>query len=282
MFNMYEVIFLFFLYGFTGWLSEVILSVIKHHRFVNRGFLIGPILPIWGLGGFIATVFFSKYAIDTANIYEEIGNILYIFVWTTIICSILEYFTSWLMEKMFNNRWWDYTDMRFNLNGRICLLCSLGFGAGCTVTLKLANPIIRALFDTINLPINVVKGIDLLLIFILFIDIMTSFKIINNFKNISNSVVEDSTEKITAMVKKTILNNYNIFYRRLVESFPDMKIQNSLSKLRDRIYEESKKIEKATYKLDKRKIKLKELEIEFNKKTNKGLKNKITNLFKKK
>lgn len=279
MFNMYEVILLFFIYSFIGWVWEVILSFFESKKFINRGFLIGPFLPIYGFGGFIATVFFSKYAPYTGSIQSELLNITCLFVATTIICSILEYFTSWLMEKLFNNRWWDYSDLKFNINGRICLFCSFGFGLGCTLCLKVVNPFLRQI---INIPNNTLKIIDLILILYIFIDTMTSFKIINNFKNISNSIVEDSTEKITTMVKKTILDNYNVLYRRLVESFPTMKTNNKLSLLRNKILNEQKKVEKALYKLDIRKDKIKKLEKELKNKKDNNIVCKITNLFNKK
>lgn len=279
MFNFYEIILLFFIYAFIGWLFEVILSVFEHHKFINRGFLIGPWLPIYGFGGFIATLGFSKMPID---IEKNLVNIIIIFVSTTVLCSILEYFTSWLMEKLFGNRWWDYSNIKFNLNGRICLLCSLGFGFGCTGALMFLNPFLRTVFDKINLAPRAIYGIDIMLLFLIFIDVMVSFKIINNFKNISNNIVEDSTDKITQMVKKTIINNYNTLYRRLIDAFPNIQINNKLSLLRDRILEEQKKIEKATYKLDRKKLELDKLQKELVKKTNKGIKNKITNLFKKK
>ena len=260
---------------------EVIISIIKHHKFINRGFLIGPYLPIYGCGGFIATVFFSKYAIDTTSIQAEIGNIIYIFVWTTIICSILEYFTSWLMEKLFNNRWWDYSKMKFNLNGRICLVCTLGFGAGCTAALAIINPFIRHIIDLIGLTSNNIKGIDLLLIFLFIVDMTVSFKIINNLKHISDNVSEDNTDKITSIVRKTIINNYNILYRRIIESFPNMQIQNRMSLLRNRILEEQKKLEKASYKLDVRRTRIKELEKELKKQKGNPIANKIKELLNK-
>lgn len=277
MFNIYEIIMLFFLFSLIGWIWEVILALFQYKKFVNRGFLIGPCLPIYGFGGLIATIFFSKL-----DIFNGIFNIVFIFIGTTLLCSILEYFTSWLMEKLFNNRWWDYSNIPLNLNGRICLFCSCGFGLGCTSIILFINPLIRALLDNLSVPINIIRGLDLLFILILILDTTVSFKIINNFKNISNSIVEDSTDKITTLVKKTILNNYNIFYQRIINSFPNMQIQNKLSLLRNRILDEQKRIEKATYKLDIRKRKVKQLEKELFKSKSKGIKNIIINFFKKK
>lgn len=277
MFNVYEIILLFFIFSFVGWLWEVILELIQHHKLVNRGFLIGPCLPIYGVGGLLSTLFFSKI-----DIFDGFANVVVVFIATSVICSILEYFTSWAMEQLFNNRWWDYSNFKINLNGRICLLCSLGFGLGCTADIYLVNPFLRYLFDLINIPIDVIKAFDLIALFLFSIDIVVSFKIINNFKNISNSVVEDSTDKITAIVRKTILKNYNIFYQRLVKSFPNMQIRNKLSILRDKIYDEQKKLEKATYKLDIRRRRIKQYEKELNSEKVKGFKNKIKNFFKKK
>ncbi len=277
MFNPFEVILLFFIFSFIGWVYEVILSIFEHHKFINRGFLIGPALPLYGFGGLLSTVFLSKI-----DVGDGFLNILVLFVSATLICSVLEYFTSWLMETLFHNRWWDYSTFKANINGRICLFCSLGFGAGCTACIKIINPILRLLLDQIAMPYNVLRGIDLLLTILIFLDTVISFKIINNFKNISDSVVEDNTDKITTLVKKTILDNYNVFYRRLVESFPNMQIQNKLSLLRERILEEQKKIEKASYKLDIRRNQIKEWEKEISREKTKDFANKIKNLFKKK
>ena len=279
MFSFYEIILLFFIYGFIGWLWEIILTFFEYKKFINRGFLIGPLLPIYGCGGLIGTLLFTNlYNNSPLNI---VPKIILVFIMTSIICSMLEYFTSWLMEKLFHNRWWDYSKMKYNLNGRICLLCSLGFGAGCTAALAIINPFIRNTIDLIGLTSNNIKGIDLLLIFIFIIDITVSFKIINNLKHISDNVSEDNTEKITSIVKKTIINNYNILYRRIIESFPNMQIQNRLSLLRNRILEEQKKLEKATYKLDVKRTRIKELEKELKKQKGNPITNKIKELLNK-
>ena len=144
------------------------------------------------------------------------------------------------------------------------------------------NPYFRTLFDNLNLTTQVLKITDLSLLFIFIIDIAVSFKVINNFKHISDNVKEDNTEQITTLVKKTVIDNYNMLYRRLVESFPNIKIYNRLSQLRDKIIEQQKKIEKAAYKLDMRKIKLKNLQNELNYRKKKNFKEKLINAFKRK
>ena len=170
MFTWYEFILLFVIYAFIGWLWEVLISFIQYRRFINRGFLIGPYIPIYGFGGQIATLFFSSLAVG-----EGLRGVLITVVSTGIICSILEYFTSFIMEKIFNNRWWDYSDMPLNINGRICLIYSIAFGIGCTLTLRSINPGIRYLYDLIHL--NQLSGIILIIIFSIITTFMNYFLI---------------------------------------------------------------------------------------------------------
>lgn len=104
-------ILIFFIYGIAGWVMESTMISIKNKKFVNRGFLIGPICPIYGYGVVFVSLFLKKYQDD----------IIATFVMSIIICGVLEYFTSYFMEKFFHARWWDYSKKKFNINGRICL-----------------------------------------------------------------------------------------------------------------------------------------------------------------
>lgn len=88
---------------------EVVCKLIQFRRFINRGFLIGPYCPIYGFGSVLIGLLLSRYA----------GEPLVVFILAMVVCGTLEYVTSYLMEKLFHARWWDYSDKRFNLNGRI-------------------------------------------------------------------------------------------------------------------------------------------------------------------
>src|SRR5699024_6506637 len=101
----------FFVYSFLGWCLEVICILITEKRFINRGILIGPICPIYGYGVLIMALFFRKYLNDPITL----------FILIIVSCSILEYFTSYFLEKVYHTRWWDYSTKKFNINGRICL-----------------------------------------------------------------------------------------------------------------------------------------------------------------
>ena len=117
-----ELIVLFFCYSVAGWCMEVTLKYIQFHRFINRGFLIGPYCPIYGSGAVVVTVLVGGL----------IGNASYIvtFLASFILCGVLEYFVSWYMEKMFHARWWDYSQKPMNLHGRIWIGNLVLFGIG--------------------------------------------------------------------------------------------------------------------------------------------------------
>lgn len=234
------LIILFFIYSFLGWLMEVILTLFEKHKFIDRGFLIGPICPIYGSGGIIIYTLLNRY----------MNEPIILFFMSIIICSILEYFTSYIMEKIFKNRWWDYTDMKYNINGRICLEYAIPFGFGACFLMYGVNPIVSMLYSNVNIVIW--KTIIIILLLLLLVDIIISFKIIINLKNISNSIRCDSTEAITKKVKE-ILTKKTFLHRRLLLSFPDMKVKNKLSILKERLLKDKEKIKLEKKKLKKRK-----------------------------
>ena len=131
----YEFVILFFIFAVLGWMMEVTLKYIQYHRFINRGFLIGPYCPIYGAGVVGVTVLVGGL-IGREGTYGET------FLAGFVICGFLEYMTSLYMEKMFHARWWDYSDQRWNLGGFICLKFSLLWGAGSVVMVRLVHPLL--------------------------------------------------------------------------------------------------------------------------------------------
>ena len=182
-------ILLFFTYSFLGWFMESIGGILNVKKFVNRGFLIGPYCPVYGIGVVIITLLLGQYSND----------LIVLFLLSTLIAGILEYGTSYFMEKLFNARWWDYHNRKFNINGRICLETLVPFGIAATVILKIINPfIINNLFLKINE--NVLDIVTVVFLILFFIDFIISFKIISSFKD-ATYVNEDNTEEITHKVK---------------------------------------------------------------------------------
>ena len=234
-----QYIALFFIYSFAGWLMESMLETIRKKKFINRGFLIGPYCPIYGAGVLLITILLAKYNDD----------ILITFFMSLIICGMLEYATSYIMEKIFKARWWDYSYRKFNINGRICLETLIPFGIAGTFITFVANPF---LLDYINMiPIVILNIFSILFSIIFIIDVIVSFKIIFNLKEMSREF-KDNTIEISSKVKKIIKTRYRL-YRRLVHAFPriqDTVLYDKWDAIKKRI-EESK--EEFVLKIDKSK-----------------------------
>jgi len=181
---------MFFIYSLAGWIMECTLGVIQKHKFVNRGFLIGPYCPIYGVGVVGVSLLLSGFS----------NNVILLFVLATVLCGSLEYFTSYIMEKIFKARWWDYSNNKFNINGRICLETLIPFGILSVLIIKIANPFILNRIKMIS-P-SVLNWLTISLLLIYFIDILISFNIILRFKHLTKKE-KDNTEEITKKVRET-------------------------------------------------------------------------------
>lgn len=201
---------IFIFYSLCGWIIEVINLSIVEKKIVDRGFLIGPYCPIYGFGGLYIYIFLNKYYNDPVAL----------FVLTVVECAILEYMTSLIMEKIFKTRWWDYSEKKFNINGRICLETLILFGMGGLISTYFINPYLIKIINSINS--NTLNIISIIIGIIFIIDCIVSFKIIYNFKLVANDIRKDNTNEITARVKE-VLKNKSIFSKRLVRAFPNFK-----------------------------------------------------------
>lgn len=187
---------------------EVLYALATKKRLTNRGFLIGPYCPIYGIGCLLIIILLSGYKNHPAGM----------FVLAILIASALEYFTSYIMEKLFKARWWDYTDTKYNINGRVCLDTMLPFGIIACIVIYVINPFIVNLITDIPSKILSITSIILAIIFIL--DIIASFNIVNNFKKTIKTVsLEDRTDDINRYLRE-ILAKRSYFHRRLLIAFP--------------------------------------------------------------
>lgn len=184
---------------------EVILTLIKERKIINRGFLIGPYCPIYGTGCMILITLLSKYK----------SSPIILFVMCIIICSILEYATSYIMEKLFKARWWNYTRFKFNINGRICAETMIPFGILGVLVIYYLNPFLLKIINT-----NTILFMITIIIFIT--DVCISLGIITSLKTTINDITKDSTEEITKKVRE-ILKQKSYFHKRLIKAFPNLK-----------------------------------------------------------
>ena len=136
---------LFMIYGILGWIYESTFCTIKTQKWENRGFLYGPFCPIYGVGAVLASLIVSAY-----RFYD-----LPIVGWKIFLISffgsmILEYVTSWGLEKLFHAIWWDYSHLPLNLNGRISLFTSIGFGFGGLLIVYIIAPFAEKIVDSMS------------------------------------------------------------------------------------------------------------------------------------
>lgn len=213
----FVIILMFLLYSFLGWFMETIYCWIIDKKFVNRGFLIGPSCPIYGFGGLLIVLFINKYREDP----------VVVFCMAVVICAILEYFTSYILEKIFKTRWWDYSQKKFNLNGRISLDTMAAFGILALVMIYAVNPVVKNLIETID-PL-LLKVLTSIFFIIFVIDTFVSANIIYRIKGAGQSLVKDQTEEISAKVKE-ILKSQGIFTRRVANAFPNFIFKGKVIK----------------------------------------------------
>ena len=213
MYNLLCLFLVFFLYSVIGYIVEIIFCTIHSGKPVwNRGFLIGPYCPIYGYGAISMTLLLKGYANDP----------IVLFVMAIVICSILEYTTSFVMEKLFKIRWWDYSNRKFNINGRICLETMIPFGILGCLMIYFVNPFMFAIIDMI--PSNLINIIVVILFIIYLVDNAISITIISNLKDITLNVKGDSTEKVTKEVRKRVLAGQQTLYKRIVKAFSSFKV----------------------------------------------------------
>lgn len=189
---------------------EVVIVSSKKRKITARGFLIGPWCPIYGFGALFITLLLRKYYNDPVAL----------FVMSFLMGTILEYVTSYLMEKLFHARWWDYSNHKFQINGRVSLTTSLGFGALGVILVYILNPFFLRIIK--NIPPIVFTIIMIIVLLIFITDVITSYKIISNIKISKDVDIKDLTDKYTEEVKK-VLRNKSIFNRRLLNAFPHLK-----------------------------------------------------------
>lgn len=133
--DLYHMINWFIIYSFFGWVWETFYVSIKQGEFINRGFISGPFCTIYGCGA-IAVYTILKPAE---------GNLFILFFGGIVVATLLEYFTAVLMESIFHTSWWDYSDKKFNFQGRICLGASLGWGVFTVILFRVLHPVVEDL-----------------------------------------------------------------------------------------------------------------------------------------
>lgn len=156
-YTVYQLAFFFFIYSFAGWCIEVCCAAIQKRKFVNRGFVNGPLCPIYGSGAVLFAIFLPEL--------KEAP--FFLFLAGAILASILEFTTGALLEKLFHRKWWDYSNIRWNYEGYVCLPFSLGWGVCAVVLNMFLNPLLVKLLGIMPKLLMVIIMIALTVVLVL-------------------------------------------------------------------------------------------------------------------
>ena len=207
-----NLVLLFFAYAFLGWCIEVTLKYFEFHRFINRGFLTGPWLPIYGTGAVLITL-----ATDGLGpLDKSVGTT---FLVSFLLCGVVEYLTSYVMEKRFHARWWDYSRKPMNLHGRVWIGNLILFGLGGVLIAKLLNPLLLIPIGRMPLLSREILAGGLGAVFLA--DYIMSHFVLKLVKTGVENSRADSTEQISKEVR-LLLHDRSVFHRRFAEAYPEV------------------------------------------------------------
>lgn len=214
--ELYKLFLFFFVFSFLGWVLEVIYATIKKKKFVNRGFLYGPICPIYGYGGIALILLLHK-----------LDNYFLIFLYGALITSAIEFLAGFILEKLYNTKWWDYSNRRFNLMGYITLSFSIIWGIASVVTILLYKPL-NGLFN--KMPENLSLSLIVFLETLHWTDTVITFIDLSRFKNklkfftkYPEKLIKGNSDKIGLAISNKVLYIMNGFEKRIIKAFPNMK-----------------------------------------------------------
>lgn len=196
----YHFAWYFFLFSCIGWCAEVGYAAVVTKKFVNRGFLLGPYCPIYGFGIgliYLLSVPFSK-------------NLLVLWVGSVIVTSGIELITGFAMDKLFHNKWWDYSDFPLNVGGYICVPFSILWGFACVAVVKLIFPFTNGLINIIPHTIGVILIVFLSVVFATdaIISTLTALGLNKKLEHMDRlaKILEEQSQKLTDKVTRAVQN----------------------------------------------------------------------------
>ena len=227
--NLIKYILLFFFYSAGGWLLESIYCSIGEKRIVNRGFLTGPLCPIYGTAALVMTILIYNPFKDRP---------LIIFILGIVLCDIVEYFTSYIMEKLFSARWWDYTYEFLNIKGRICLKHTLYWGIISVAFVRVLHPAVENLYAKINGDYLIYILAAVLIVFTL---------------DVINAVRKALDIRKLEIKLSTLQKTINDLYSNIKDSLGDsQKVHELLEKGKDKAVEIKYSVDDVFYELEKK------------------------------
>ena len=227
----------FFIYSFIGWVWESCYVSVRKHRWVNRGFMHGPMLPLYGSGALVVLV-------STISVRE---NMALVFLLGMLAATVLEYFTGAAMERLFHVRYWDYSNQKLNLHGYICVTSSLCWGFFSVLLVRVVHvPVETAV---LRIPLTVSEGAALVLSVAAAVDLTQSFNEAMDLKRIL-SQLEESREQIRKLQEKL---------KVAAEDAKEDYLRYSEERSRKRLFRKAAYLERIDMKRQERRRQLEEL-----------------------
>lgn len=192
-----ELLTYFIIYSFLGWVMESIVRTISEKKLINTGFLHGPFCPIYGIGAIILFAFLDKFE----------NNLILLFFVAIIVLTIWEYIVGWMLEKLFNTKYWDYSEQKFNIQGRVCLTNSICWGILGVLLVKYIHPFIQNI--VLKIDNSILKYIIIVIAALMLIDAIISIVKVKNIKSTLerveklNKEIKEKLKEIRGMKKDT-------------------------------------------------------------------------------
>lgn len=267
-YNFMDILIYFITYSFLGWIMESIFRSVCEKKLINTGFLRGPFCPIYGIGAVIMILFLKNFS----------NNLILLFFISIIVFTIWEYLVGVLLEKLFHTKYWDYSDNKFNFQGRICLMNSIFWGILGVVFIQYIHPFIESIIEKVD--IRLLTFIYSIIGIVMLIDAITSIIKVKNIKvtlekiEELNKEIKEKLKEITEERKTDILENI----QNLVEQ---LKYKRNKTMLH--LYKNVYRLKKAFPAIDtkeiteilNKKIELKEIKDKLKKKGKKNIKKEI-------
>lgn len=267
-YNFINILIYFITYSFLGWIMESIFRSVCEKKLINTGFLRGPFCPIYGIGAVIMILFLKNFS----------NNLILLFFISIIVFTIWEYLVGVVLEKLFHTKYWDYSDNKFNFQGRICLMNSIFWGILGVVFIQYIHPFIESIIEKVD--IRLLTFIYSIIGIVMLIDAITSIIKVKNIKvtlekiEELNKEIKEKLKEITEEGKTDILENI----QNLVEQ---LKYKRNKTMLH--LYKNVYRLKKAFPAIDtkeiteilNKKIELKEIKEKLKKKGKKNTKKEI-------
>ncbi len=207
-YSLTDFVWLFFIYSFVGWCIEVCYAAVRRRKFVNRGFVNSPLCPIYGFGAVLFALFLP----------ELVSSPFFLFLGGMLLASVLEYSTGMLMEKIFHKKLWDYSEIRYNIGGYVCLRYALLWGLLAVLTIRFVNPALCSLLRVIPSSITAVLQWTalILLAFDFLAEALTVRGMLASAKRLSP--LSSRLQRISGLLEKRLTNSFPSITRENLET----------------------------------------------------------------